>query len=120
MSDDKILLPCGCEGIPVSELDDGIRNEVTILRGHGIETYESCQGGKGHAYPVPTIRFNGDDGEGFRALSIAISYGLCPDELRRGWSILYGNQPEGPYWEMTFSKDVEHGTAEQKATKKTQ
>lgn len=38
-------------------LDPKIAKYVNILRKHGIETYESCQGGEGHAYDYPAIRF---------------------------------------------------------------
>ena len=31
----------------------------------GIETFESCPGGPGHAYAEPTVRFYGDRSEGF-------------------------------------------------------
>src|SRR6266540_3788315 len=34
----------------------------------GIETFESCEGGPGHAYPEPTIRFQGTPEAGWRAL----------------------------------------------------
>ena len=30
-----------------------------ILRENGVETVESCQGGAGHAFPEPTIKFSG-------------------------------------------------------------
>lgn len=35
-------------------VDAGIRREVTILSQNGIETFESCEGGPGHAFPEPT------------------------------------------------------------------
>lgn len=31
-------------------LDEGIAYAVHVLRGGGIETYESCEGGPGHVY----------------------------------------------------------------------
>lgn len=45
-------------------LDPGIRDAVVALRRGGVETFESCQGGAGHAYPEPTIRFFGGQPEG--------------------------------------------------------
>jgi len=60
----------------VAGLDAGIRVAVRCLRGAGIETFESCEGGDGHAYPEPTVRFHGERGEGFRALGIALAAGL--------------------------------------------
>lgn len=41
------------------QLDSGIRNYVLILRSGGIETFESCEGGEGHVFPEPTVRFLG-------------------------------------------------------------
>ena len=85
----------------IPALDPGIKREVKILRANGIETFESCQGGHGHAYPEPTIRFHGHNPQGFRALAIALEYDLRPACLRRIWPIIEG-EPTGPYWEMTF------------------
>lgn len=85
------------------ELDPGIRREVLILNGVGIETFESCEGGPGHAYPEPTVRFRGDHSEGYRALAAAIQNGLPVAELRRVWCMLDG-ELNGPYWELTFTR----------------
>lgn len=54
----------------------GIADAVAALRGVGVETLESCQGGDGHSYPEPTVRFHGDRTEGFRALAAALQAGL--------------------------------------------
>ncbi len=82
-------------------LDEGIREIVLALRRAGVETFESCQGGTGHAYPEPTVRFHGERAEGSRALSIAMAHGLPVAELRRTWPINDG-EPTGPHWELTF------------------
>ena len=66
-----------------------------------METFESCQGGDGHCYPEPTIRFHGHRDEGFRAFAVALQRGLPVAELRRTWPVLDG-EPTGPYWELTF------------------
>ena len=84
-----------------SPLDRWISYAVKVLRDGGIETYESCQGGPGHSYREPAVRFHGKQGEGFRALGVAQSYGLPVKDLRRFWSI-QGGEPTGPYWEITF------------------
>ena len=69
---------------PVQEyhppLDPGIEKAVKALRAAGIE---SCEGGEGHCYPEPTIRFHSEQSEGFRALSIAMQAGLNVTSLRR-------------------------------------
>jgi hypothetical protein len=82
-------------------LDPGIAPVVMTLRRGGIETFESCQGGPGHAYPEPTVRFYGERGEGFKALSVAMAHGLRVLHLRRVWPVIDG-EPTGPWWEMVF------------------
>ena len=82
-------------------LDRWISYAVKVLRDAGIGTYESCQGGKGHAFPEPTVRFHGQQGEGFRAVSVALDYGLPVYAVRRIWSVR-GGELHGPHWEMTF------------------
>lgn len=94
--------------IPVSRkierrIDRGIATEVKILRQHGVETFESCEGGRGHPFQEATIRFHGDRAEGFRALAVALQHGLRVDQLRRYYQMQNG-EPTGPYWELTFSK----------------
>ncbi len=85
-----------------NQIDAGILPFVEALRAAGIETFESCQGGDGHAYWEPTIRFHGDRSEGFRAFAVAMQNGLPVAELRRVWPINDG-EPTGPWWELTFS-----------------
>jgi hypothetical protein len=82
-------------------LDPGIHDAVRVLQAAGIETFESCEGGVGHAYPEPTVRFHGGKGEGFRALAAALQADLRITSLRRIWPIRDG-EPTGPWWEMTF------------------
>ncbi len=82
-------------------IDAGIAPIVEALRGRGVPTYESCQGGEGHAFPEPTVRFHGDRFEGFQALSIALQLRLPVRALRRVWRVIDG-EPEGPTWEMSF------------------
>lgn len=92
-------------GKGVRLVDAGIRREVRILSDNGIETFESCQGGRGHSFPEPTVRFFGDSSEGFKALAIALQHGLNVSELRRYYAIRAG-EPHGPYWEMTFQRNT--------------
>jgi hypothetical protein len=86
---------------PYKALDKGIREAVRIFVTNGIETFESCEGGAGHAFPEPTIRFFGQHSEGFKALAIALQHGLRVSELRRYYTIEDG-EPVGPHWEITF------------------
>lgn len=82
-------------------LDRGIAAYVAALRDGGIDTFESCEGGRGHAYPEPTVRFHGGKAEGWKALNVALERGLPVAELRRTWPIVDG-EPTGPWWELTF------------------
>ena len=82
-------------------LDAGIATAVETLQEAGIETFESCEGGAGHAYPEPTVRFQGDQPTGFLAFAAAMAGRLPVAELRRVWPILDG-EPTGPWWEITF------------------
>lgn len=86
-------------------LEDGIKHYVELLTACGVETYESCEGGEGHSYPEPTIRFHGGSAEGFRAMSIAMQHALPVRSLRRVWSMIDG-EPVGPTWELAFYNAV--------------
>ena len=70
-------------------LDAGIERTVLTLKEAGFETFESCEGGPGHTYPEPTVRFYGDRAEGFRAYAAVVHAGLPVAELRTrermGW-----------------------------------
>lgn len=86
-------------------LDPGIARAVEILNQAGVETYESCEGGVGHTYLEPAIRFHGVRSEGFRALAVALQNKLPVWELRRVWMIVDG-EPTGPKWELAFYKKM--------------
>ena len=83
------------------QIDPGIIHAVTVLQANAVETFESCEGGAGHAFPEPTIRFHGAAEAGFRALAVCIANGLPVLALRRVW-YLEGLEPTGPQWELTF------------------
>ena len=83
-------------------LDREISYAVKVLYEAGIETSESCEGGDGHSFPEPTVQFFGDGAEGYRAVTIALQFGLPVSDLRRVWSVI-GSELTGPHWEMTFS-----------------
>lgn len=86
---------------PAYPIDEGIKPIVVTLASQGVETFESCQGGNGHAFTEPTVRFHGNRAEGYKALTIALQHGLPVTNLRRVWPIIDG-EPTGPCWEMTF------------------
>lgn len=83
-------------------LDPGIEAAVLTLQAAGIETFESCEGGPGHAYPEPTVRFHGERQTGLEALAAALRAGLPVAALRRVWPVI-DQEPTGPWWELTFS-----------------
>lgn len=85
-------------------LDRWISYAVKVLREGGVETFESCEGRSGHSFHEPTVRFHGTGPDGFRALSVAQTFGLPVRSLRRFWDLSTG-VPEGPYWEMTFFRN---------------
>jgi hypothetical protein len=85
----------------MDSLDPGIRPYVKILVDEGIETFESCQGGSGHSFPEPTIRFHGQHSEGYRAVAIALQHGLPVECLRRVWDV-EDLELVGPDWEIVF------------------
>ncbi|MCC6192110.1 MAG: hypothetical protein IT318_24025 [Anaerolineales bacterium] len=87
-------------------LDAGIERAVILLCAAGIETFESCEGGAGHCYLQPTVRFSGDRSEGFRALALALQNALPVRAIQRVWTIDDG-EPTGPYWEITFWQKLE-------------
>lgn len=88
-----------------NQLDAGISGYVKTLMASGVETFESCEGGKGHAFHEPTIRFYGDRSEGHRAFAVAMQAGLPVVELRRSWPIIDG-EPTGPWWELVFRPEA--------------
>jgi hypothetical protein len=86
-------------------LDPGIAQAVRVLVEEGIETFESCEGGVGHAFPEPTVRFHGHREEGFRALAAVLRNGLRVSALRRYWAVIDG-EPAGPHWELVFVRNA--------------
>ena len=88
-------------------LDKGIAPYVTALRDRGVETFESCDGGHGHAYPEPAIRFHGNRDEGLRALAVAMTMNHPVHELRRIWR-MEDDELHGPWWELTYRLEPRH------------
>ena len=84
------------------DIDPGIAEPVACLQAAGIETFESCEGGFGHVFHEPTVRFHGQPAAGFYALGVAMDHGWPVASLRRVWDYTDG-EINGPYWEMTFS-----------------
>jgi hypothetical protein len=91
----------------IASLDPGVARYVDVLNAAGIETYESCEGGEGHSYAEPAVRFCGARGEGFRALAIALQHGFPVRAVRRIWTVDTDGNPQGPRWELAFWRGAE-------------
>lgn len=52
--------------------------------------FESCDGGGGHAYTEPTIRFSGGRDGGFRALAVTLAHRFPLHSIRRHWAVIDG------------------------------
>lgn len=89
-----------CPGDPV---DPGIARYVAALTAAGIETYEACEGGAGHGYRVPSVRFHGGRSAGMHALGVCFDHGLPVFDLSRVWDVQDG-EVVGPTWMLTFSE----------------
>lgn len=100
-----------CPGHPI---DVGIVRAVKVLRDAGFDTFEACEGGVDHAYAEPTVRFEGDDAEGWLALDTLTAHGLAPRRLSRSWSVSELNDRRAagqgvppPFWEVTFYEKLD-------------
>lgn len=88
--------------------DLGIKKAVDILRAAHVETFESCEGGPGHAYTEPTVAFHGSPEAGWRALAVCFDHRLPVLSLRRVWEFerTGSTEPVGPRWELVFRERV--------------
>jgi len=107
----------------LSKLDNGIRPAVEILISHGFETIESCEGGNGHAFPDPTVKFLGSEFDLIRAYEVCECYNLNVLAVRRVYtkSEVYSQDNtkkahaiglafERPTNEIVFVKHLKTGT----------
>lgn len=95
------MAACAPNEFSVDLLDRWVRYAVLVLHTAGVKTYESCQGGRGHAFPDATIRFEGSEEDAFRAVNVAREHGLPVYHLRRFWR-LTDTTTDVPAWEITF------------------
>jgi hypothetical protein len=96
------------EAVLPDGMDPGIAPFVRALASRGIETFESCQGGDGHTFHSPTIRFHGSEGAGHIAVGIAIELGMPVRSLRRTWDVI-DDVVTGPHWELVFCRAADEG-----------
>ncbi|MDE0033679.1 MAG: hypothetical protein OXU75_11150 [Deltaproteobacteria bacterium] len=78
-------------------LDPNILPYVEVLRAHGVETIESCQGGPGHSRAGPYISFRGPPGEGLRVAGIAQNLGWPITRIVKEWAF-FGDDITTPVW----------------------
>ena len=91
------------------QFDEGIEYVVRLLMTNDIKTFESCEGGEGHAYPEPTVCFEEDrPGDEFRALALCMELDLPVSELRRVYrvNVMRPQELEKPHWQLVFWKRV--------------
>ena len=96
----------------LDHLDRWMRYAVFVLHRGGIQTDESCQGGRGHAFPEPTIRFEGTRDDAFRAVALARAHGLPAHHLRQFWR-LNDEGAELPAWgtDVLSASSFDEGSA---------
>ena len=75
-------------------LDEGIYDAVVLLNKHGFDTWESCQGGDGHCFPEPTVRFWGTEFDLIRAYELCYIQGMNVFAAKR------------VYWKVPVYSDV--------------
>ncbi|MES2373778.1 MAG: hypothetical protein V4557_14455 [Bacteroidota bacterium] len=95
-------------------IDEQIRPVVEVLTRHGFKTFESCQGGEGHFFNEPTVRFWGTENDLLKAYEICQCYKIAVFEARRvyGKEDVYVNQgigkenenPIGQAWGIPFNE----------------
>lgn len=88
-----------------ARIDTGIRFPVRVLHAAGLETCQSCEGGPGHDYPVPSIELptDGGDSTGFAAMAALATFGLDVSEVSLVWSVSRG-LPGGCVWRLTLRR----------------
>jgi hypothetical protein len=100
------LVAYAAEVCPHLPVDIGIVRAVRILRTGGILTFESCEGGEGHAFAEPTIKFGGTPEAGWQGIGRLLTYGLPVRRFSQSWSFDFG-VPTGPDWEVTFWRKLD-------------
>jgi len=101
-------------------IDEGIRPAVKLLNENGFETFESCEGGRGHCFSEPTVRFYGTEQDLIAAYELLESSGLNVHNARRVFrkqpvydaseTIAIGSNWQAPFNEIVFIKHSKTGT----------
>lgn len=92
-------------------IDEGIREAVKILSENGFDTFESCEGGEGHSFDLPIVRFNGNIKNCKQAYTLCENAGLniltCERVFRK--TPIYASEkeyPSGYRWDTPFNQIV--------------
>lgn len=98
-------------GVPVKPeitgtLDERIRDAVMVLREAGVDTFASCQGGPGHMFRLPTIRFQGDEWAARLAIRVLAKNGYAADEVRHYLADEYLSKLSDEFWEITLAPEI--------------
>ncbi len=96
--------------IDFKEIDKGIITAVELLRDYGFETFESCQGGAGHCFEDPTIRFFGSEFDLIRAWEICSLHGMEVFEAKRVYRKVdmyrKNKKSNGLSWDKPFNEII--------------
>ncbi|SRX52746.1 hypothetical protein AEQU1_00616 [Aequorivita sp. CIP111184] len=57
-------------------INEVIIEAVQVLNNHGFITCESCHGGEGHCFDLPTVRFQDNEFDLIRVYRICENYGI--------------------------------------------
>ena len=82
--------------------DPGIARPVCLLQQAGIDTVQSCEGGKGHSTHEPTIWFRGKKKEAKFVLKMAIELSWPISRVLREWNPV-GINGQQSYIEKTWA-----------------
>lgn len=96
---------------PHMPIDPGITRAVRAMWAAGVECFESCDGGDGHSFKQPTVRFHGGQSAGWRALTACAEIALPVYEIGRVWDVIDG-EPTGPHWQIMFRPVCVAGSAD--------
>jgi len=69
--------------VDVTRHESAASFEAFDLNSGGVETFESCQGGAGHAMPDPTIKFHRSAWAGYAEFAVAMEHDLPVLHVRR-------------------------------------
>lgn len=105
----------------ILSLDEGIREAVVVLNKYGFKTFESCEGGNGHCYDVPTVRFLGNEFALVRAYELCRIHRMNVCEAKRVYrktsvysdvtnGLAIGENWDRPFNELTFAIHSKTGT----------